>query len=167
MTTGLDVVTAMVNATTSKSGCQKVVRSFIDGFRAGAPSFSDLDIADAVAAIVGDYKKAAVHLEQKVVNNVINDVSRICREKLGYSIVCTSRKDSIYKPILPQPRKKSVTAAPIPDEWKGAYVNEIHSTVGASVALDWLKNSLPDSEIPAFTKLYTEYVKEKFSKESV
>lgn len=48
---------------------------------------------------------------RKSVNNVINDVSRICREVSGMSIVCTSRKNHTYVPQLPKPRTTATPAA--------------------------------------------------------
>ena len=42
---------------------------------------------------------------QKTVNNIINDISRICREVTGKSIVCTSRKEATYDAREPKPRK--------------------------------------------------------------
>lgn len=85
-----------------KSGCkvQSVVRDFIKENHA-LPSRGTADlIADQVAEFKSEsetYISNEVETERqqdvrKQVNNIINDISRICREALGYSIKCKSRK---------------------------------------------------------------------------
>ena len=61
--------------------------------------------------------------QRKRVNNLINDVSRICREVTGKSIRCTSRKGGyVYEALEPAPRPKKYTIGvkfgePVPAEW--------------------------------------------------
>jgi len=46
---------------------------------------------------------------RKKVNNIINDTSRICRELLGFTVKCTSRKNHLYSA-----EKVEVKAKPTP-----------------------------------------------------
>lgn len=66
---------------------------------------------DVVAEACSAYKRAMSDNEnQKAVNNVINQVSRQCRELWGYSIVCTSRRDSTYAAVPPKPKAPSTAS---------------------------------------------------------
>jgi len=50
--------------------------------------------------------------QRKRVNNLINDVSRICREMTGKSIRCTSRKGGyVYEALELAPRKSKILSA--------------------------------------------------------
>lgn len=57
---------------------------------------------------------AETKLRRKQVNNIINDVSRICRELIGKSIVCTSRKNHTYEAKEPVARTtRAKTPSPV------------------------------------------------------
>lgn len=108
------------------SGFQSIVRDYIERRQATCLTGEIArDIADLVSEFKSHHKEHAKTLwpdqkdpgfssYNKAVNNIINDISRICREELGFSIVCTSRKSSIYQAMTPKPRKPSVkvTGAP-------------------------------------------------------
>jgi hypothetical protein len=53
---------------------------------------------------------------RKKANNIVNDVSRICREVTGKSIVCTSRKGGnyVYEAKTPTPRATPSPARIVP-----------------------------------------------------
>ena len=113
----------------------EVINSMIEGFQSGAKFQSRIrtfineecftrfpgEVADTVAEIVTEYRQAAdeiierMNMEEKIVatkkrDNIINDVSRICRELLEHSIVCRSRKNGTYaaKPwSKPEPKEKA------------------------------------------------------------
>ena len=58
-----------------------------------------------IDALLFDADKAT---RRKQVNNRINDISRICREVAGQSLVCTSRKNHEYGYVLPKPRARKI-----------------------------------------------------------
>ena len=78
------------------------------------------DTANGIATIISSFKSQREaeyprkHFpdEAKVTNNVINDVSRICREMIGYSIVNTKRSkgEFIYEPVIPVPKVRATPA---------------------------------------------------------
>jgi hypothetical protein len=118
----------------------EVINSMIEGFQSGAKFQSRIrtfineekntrlpgEVADTVAEIVTEYRQAADEIiermseEEQVIatkkrDNIINDVSRICRDLLEYSIVCRSRKNGTYaaKPwTKPEPKEKTTEASP-------------------------------------------------------
>lgn len=51
---------------------------------------------------ISDDEKLA---RRKSTNNMCNEVSRICRDRLGWSIVCKSRKNHTYEPVVPTTRE--------------------------------------------------------------
>ena len=77
-------------------------------------------VAATVSAICAEFKNDKMTIiatsvvlgpdDIKAIDNVINDVSRICREMLGYSVVCTKRGNALkgkrweYIPDVPKPR---------------------------------------------------------------
>ena len=77
---------------------------------------TQMTVAEELAAEVAEFRRAidawvqdaATKAEfvdrRKKVNNIINDTSRICRELLGFSIKCTSRKNHAYD-CVPAPEK--------------------------------------------------------------
>ena len=77
----------------SKGKLQETVREICDRH---APTDSGQIIANEVSKFRADaadwIDKGDVQARRKQVNNVINDISRICRELIGKSIVCVSRK---------------------------------------------------------------------------
>lgn len=105
MITYTELVTSMTEAYVRGASLQGTVRKFIKQNEAKLPN----ETAEEIATVVTEYRrtidqmiaddgltgpdlKAAV----KKRDNIINDVSRICRELLGQSIVCTSRKKGEY-----------------------------------------------------------------------
>jgi hypothetical protein len=91
-----DLVTQAVNSVKEGSKFQTQIREFIDE-DAGSPEI----VAEMVADIVTDFRREIepwvmdiddTKVRRKSTNNLINDVSRICREKLGHTLVCVSKK---------------------------------------------------------------------------
>lgn len=96
------------------------------------PSEPAEDIANCIASAIGVFKTsqegdivASFSKEErgparKVTNNIINDVSRIVREVLGYSIVNKKRTKGVYDYEavwhVPTPRGKAPSAAAAPAE---------------------------------------------------
>ncbi len=169
-----DVVDALLKSTGT---VQKQVRGYIQYYL--DRSFSKEEIASAIAgSIVGAYKHKAEldsSLTRKEINNVINDISRICRQELGYSIVNTKRKagDWVYEAIkyVHNPEKvtrvrttpaASDTYTFISDEAPTIYT--IPTT--ATKLMEKMQAYFPDSELPEFTKLYIQYVRSKANKEA-
>lgn len=101
---------SMFEAIEKGEGLQKSVKSYIDEatLRAGK---SKKDIADDIADTVSSFKTQAETRgkERKKINNVINDVSRICREELGYSIINKARKGGLYEYIAELPKLRATT----------------------------------------------------------
>jgi len=104
---------------------QSKIRQFI----AASSEETYENIATDIAAIVTSYReKVDIILAEdtdpsdlksaiKKRDNIINDVSRLCKELLGYSIVCVSRKNGEYKAIPYVPTVKparAITSAPNP-----------------------------------------------------
>lgn len=69
---------------------QKYVRKMISDSRDWEETSKD------IAGLVSQWRNAPRctddHVPEKVINNIINDVSRICRTTMGYSIVCKKKK---------------------------------------------------------------------------
>lgn len=97
------ILDAMLNSLRYGSSVQKEVREFFEGEDGKLE-----DIASAVARVCADFKRdseleiSILSIEDKKdyrkrTNNIINDVSRICREMLGYSIVNTKRSKGVYE----------------------------------------------------------------------
>jgi hypothetical protein len=92
-----DLVEMAVDASKTGGKLQSSVRKFIE-------DRLEIENYGEVAARVGDvitiYRNEIedwvmqneTKIRRKVVNNIINDVSRICRDELRHSIVCTKRK---------------------------------------------------------------------------
>jgi len=108
----------MVDGLASSTSIQEGVRNTLEV--AGTVSQGLDTVCAAVAEFKGyteenmpeDAMEAQGH--RKRVNNLINDVSRICREMTGKSIRCTSRKGGyVYEALEPAPR----TSKTIPAEW--------------------------------------------------
>lgn len=73
-----------------------------------------------VAEEMGNFKTNNAYFipsDRKKVNNIINDVSRICRELTGYSIANVSRSNGVwkYEPRLTPTRAKPVPKASEPE----------------------------------------------------
>ena len=139
------VATAM-DALITGNNLQSVVREMI---------MSDTKSLDTVAEAVGVFRYEAeafinedpdsVLARRKRVNNIVNDVSRICREITGKSIVIKSRKDGfVYTVREPKPRKETGTTEAItPREGLTADgVDELNTlrviTATAGSTIDWL-----------------------------
>lgn len=119
MATKDDLTNSMVNSFNTGTTLQSTVRDFIQ--TTVHEGYSGKDAADSVASSVTDFRESIeptilASTDQKGMrkkrDNVINDVSRICRELLGYSIVCTSRKEGIYEAQVPAPRKTTAYISP-------------------------------------------------------
>ena len=75
--------------------------------------------------------------ERKRVNNLINDVSRICRELTGKSIRCTSRKDGyVYEALEPAPRS---TTTKMPEGWSAPVESSARTTYDAEYIRGMIK----------------------------
>jgi len=138
MITYTELVTSMTEAYVRGASLQGTVRKFIKQNEAKLPN----ETAEEIATVVTEYRrtidqmisddgltgpdlKAAV----KKRDNIINDVSRICRELLGQSIVCTSRKKGEYSakfwtPTVrePKPVPKAETKCALPHLHHGVHV---------------------------------------------
>ena len=98
------ILDAMLNSLRYGSSVQKEVREFIEGEDGRLKE----GIASAVARVCANFKRdseleiSILSIEDKKdyrkrTNNIINDVSRICREMLGFSIVNTKRSKRVYE----------------------------------------------------------------------
>lgn len=99
---------AMTNAYASGHSLQSTVRDYITLYL--DTGWRSETVAESIANTISDYRgsvdskiEAMMPMEKddlrraiKKRDNIINDVSRICREILGYSIVCKSRKHGTY-----------------------------------------------------------------------
>ena len=112
-----ELSTACQNSLTERGKVQGMVRDIL------AHRSDSLDIIatemglfrDVAQTKLDDIKhdKEAYSKALKEVNNVINDVSRICREEVGKSIVLKSRKGGyVYHAVDPNPRVPAPTMHP-------------------------------------------------------
>jgi hypothetical protein len=136
------------------TSAENVVKSMVEGFMTGTKFQSKIrqfitasseetyeNIATDIAAIVTSYReKVDIILAEdtdpsdlksaiKKRDNIINDVSRLCKEILGYSIVCVSRKNGEYKAIPYVPTVKparAITSAPNPFEAAPLPCDKVH-----------------------------------------
>ena len=107
-----DLKDAMVSEYNNNESLQQTVRDYAaECYENGE---TDQLVASGIAVAVGMYRKAmqgSIDASddpkgvRKRVNNVANDVSRLCRELTGKTIVCTSRKSHTYEPRDPKPRE--------------------------------------------------------------
>lgn len=106
---------AAIGALEGRNNLQSEIRNIVDN---NDPSFA----ADIIAKEVGVFRSEAqpwiqaadttesIAHRRKQVNNIINDISRICRDSIGKSIVLVSRKGGYtYDAIDPKPRAKPTT----------------------------------------------------------
>ena len=109
-----ELIDAAVDAVHSSGKVQSIVRDFLN-------DCTDKEYAlEIIAESVGTFRKdMEVWIDndtdkRKRVNNVINDVSRICREAVGYSIQCKTRKGGewVYTPVERAPRATPGTPEP-------------------------------------------------------
>ena len=115
--TKMSLAQAAAEALTGKVSLQSEIRKIVD-------THNDLGAASEIADQMSEFRSASqtwidqggnaeeVQSRQKQVNNVINDVSRICRQLIGKSIVCKSRKHHTYEAVEPTPRRTSVPTTP-------------------------------------------------------
>ncbi len=97
-----ELLESMLDMTDRKETFQKLIR---DMFNSDKPTS---EILEEIASTVGEFKRAS-KFPDKVTNNIINDVSRICRETAGYSIVCTSRKGGhVYSAVKKEKKERTV-----------------------------------------------------------
>ena len=118
MTTLVEFEDALHNAAANGGTAQKAVRSIISEDRTNGVQL--FDTANGIAIIISSFKTQREveyprkHFpdEAKVTNNIINDVSRICREMIGYSIVNTKRSkgEFMYEPVIPVPKVRATPA---------------------------------------------------------
>lgn len=121
------MTTKMEEALNTGATVQSGIRLFIRQHR--DEDVQPVSIATAIAEVVGDFKTNserhiifAAPLEEQVTlrkkaNNIINDVSRICRDTLGYCIVNHKRSGGEYSykaipagPVAEKPKKSILTA---------------------------------------------------------
>ena len=102
-----DLVDTALEATTSGATFQSRLRIEIGTSKAAGVEHDK--IAEACAELTTAYRNRAQRdilsriedaeelvITRKKVNNICNDVSRICRELLGYSIICTVRAKGVF-----------------------------------------------------------------------
>ena len=138
MITYTEFVASMTDAYTKGASLQGTVKRYIKENEAKFPN----EIAAEIATVVTEYRvqvDAMIHEDGligaefkaavKKRDNIINDVSRICRETLGYSIVCTSRKNGTYaeKPWTatvrePKAKPEADAKCPMPHLHHGVHV---------------------------------------------
>ena len=117
----MTIASAAMDAMRGGSNLQLTVRHFIT-------DHSDVEgvlwTGDQIARQVTEFRKEAERFlkscddsdqdtERKRMNNIINDVSRICRKELGQSIVCTSRKTGTYGARAASPSRSATTSKPV------------------------------------------------------
>ena len=100
-----DLLDAAMVSTKTGGTFQSGVRQFID--EQLEECGRKFEVADSLAAVVSDYRgnieswvreeESLVVERRKVVNNTCNDVARICRKNLGYTIKCVNRKEHLYE----------------------------------------------------------------------
>lgn len=99
------IVKSMIDAAMAGTSFQSAIRQFInDSISSCTHEFVAGRIAEICAAFKKEskeketliYNKEDQELFRKRVNNIINDVSRICRDLLGYTIVNKKRKGGEY-----------------------------------------------------------------------
>ena len=123
MKTMNEMVGVLTDAETSKASFQTEVRNFLSEL--AADGMTNSDMANSLAAVVGSYKsfreKGIVNIgdkdeqvaQRKQVNNIINDVARICRAETGMTITNVSRKNHTYGAGAPKPRPQPRSAAKV------------------------------------------------------
>ena len=100
----MSISISAVKAMEGKSTLQSEIRTCIsDAIGRGTPSDALFTICEEMGAFRNTIENSMISCEadedvrkslRKQANNIINDVSRICRESLGYSIVCKAKKPS-------------------------------------------------------------------------
>jgi hypothetical protein len=115
---------------TGKLSLQSGLRDFIEEGK--SDNQGNEYIAQTVADVVAEYKWKAMdrlaasyigteegHKYVKATDNIINDVARICRHELGYTIVCTKRgniakgRGWVYTAQIPKPPKLRAASSPM------------------------------------------------------
>jgi hypothetical protein len=106
------------------------------------------DIADVVTLLRSDLNEWLAEpekgtdeykLRQKQFNNVINDVSRLCKKALGHSIKCTQRSPVHFYEAAPVVPPTLVAAEPEP--WEEPIAHAAAATVDAWAEVSgWMKN---------------------------
>lgn len=87
---------SMTEAFTNGRTVQTAVREFINDNRHNTP-----ETAELIAETISQWRQTNNNIiesddHRKVINNIINDVSRICKKEISYKIVCKSRKEHVY-----------------------------------------------------------------------
>lgn len=112
----MSLAQAAAESLTGKVSLQSEIRKIVD-------THNDLGAGNEIADQMSEFRAVSqtwidqgstpeeVQSRQKQVNNVINDVSRICRQLIGKSIVCKSRKNHTYEAVEPKPRRTSIPTA--------------------------------------------------------
>lgn len=121
----MSISSSAMEALVSGAGVQETVRNYIRDNNI----LDDLEVAENIASEMGLFRGEAegwiqtgsddeeVKVRRKKANNIVNDVARICRDKTGYTIVCTSRKKHTYEAHEPKPRGRKtpvVSTSPKP-----------------------------------------------------
>lgn len=106
-----------LRAMKDKGTLQAIVRELLGSKKVYPTEAHTLNI---ICEGVAQFKEASILSDEyfnnrkateKIVNNIINDVSRICREITGYSIKLKSRKGGYkYEPVKYEPRTSTRTS---------------------------------------------------------
>lgn len=136
----MSIVDILMDAVRSKGSVQAVIRGEINDRKASGEDLSH--IATAIAYNVTQFKHTAEAIivanaddpaaARKQVNNVINDVSRICREETGFSIVNSVRKAGNWQ-YDPQPPKPRSVATPPVKETEQEMSKRLQATMKANL----------------------------------
>lgn len=111
---------SMTEAFTNGRTVQTAVREFLSEHGPHDPQ----EAAELVAETISAWRQTNNNIiegddHRKVINNIINDVSRICKKEISYKIICKSRKEHVYvaekveakEPVIEEP-----TSEPTPTE---------------------------------------------------
>lgn len=154
MITYTELVNSMTEAYRGGASLQSTVRTFI---RENIDTPNE-EVAGSIAMVLTEYRRTIdswikeemdsmpLHAKIKKRDNIINDVSRICREMLGHSVVCTSRKKGEYKAVFATPKTR--TPKPVAEAAAGPCTkvhfdpeNHCHIPAGPTELADILEKS--------------------------
>ena len=113
MKTVTECVTEAVESCMSGASFQAGIRELMQ-----EPTTDEWTLTEVVTQFRNDIDGWACTQERKKrVNNICNDVSRICRETYGKSIVCKKKKPIyVYEALEPKPRAEKSTETVVPGQ---------------------------------------------------